>query len=121
MKPTSTVALLSAAFAIAFFSGCASQNCCEMGCCSSDSTRRFGTAPDGAPVSIYTLRNKNRVEARILNYGGIIQSLKVPDKAGHLGDVVLGFDQFNGYLTNSPYFGAMIGRYGNRIAKGHFT
>jgi len=113
--------LLSAALAAALFSGCATHECCEMPCCSSGAAQRFGTAPDGAPVFVYTLRNKNGVEARILNYGGIIQSLKVPDKAGHLGDIVLGYDHLNGYLTNSPYFGAMIGRYGNRIAKGHFT
>jgi len=82
---------------------------------------QFGTAPDGAPVLLYTLRNQNGVEARILTYGGIIQSLKVPDKNGQFGDVVLGYDNLDGYLTNSPYFGALIGRYGNRIAKGHFT
>jgi aldose 1-epimerase len=81
----------------------------------------FGVAPDGTPVKFYTLRNQNGMEARILNYGGIIQSLIVPDKNGKPGDVVLGYDTLDGYLTNSPYFGAMIGRYGNRIAKGRFT
>jgi len=81
----------------------------------------FDVAPDGVPVSLYTLRNENGVEARIMTYGGIIQSLKVPDKNGQLGDVVLGYVNLNGYVTNSPYFGALIGRYGNRIAKGHFT
>jgi len=81
----------------------------------------FGKTPDGTPVSIYTLRNANGMEARILTYGGIIQSLKVPDKDGHFGDVVLGYDDLDSYRTNSPYFGALIGRYGNRIAKGTFT
>lgn len=81
----------------------------------------FGVTTDGIPVEIYTLRNDNGMEARIMTYGGIIQSLKVPDKNGQLGDVVLGYDTLDGYLTNSPYFGALIGRYGNRIAKGHFT
>lgn len=81
----------------------------------------FGTAPDGKPVEIYTLRNENGMEVRIMTYGGIIQSIKVPDKDGKFGDVVLGYDTLDGYLTNSPYFGALIGRYGNRIAKGHFT
>lgn len=81
----------------------------------------FGSAPDGAAVEIYTLRNDNGMEARILTYGGIVQSLKVPDKNGKVADIVLGYDTLDGYLTNSPYFGALIGRYGNRIAKGHFT
>ena len=81
----------------------------------------FGTMPDGAPVTLYTLCNKNGMEARILNYGGIVQSLIVPDKNGKLGDVVLGYDDLADYRTNSPYFGALIGRYGNRIAKGRFT
>jgi aldose 1-epimerase len=80
----------------------------------------FGKAPDGAPVEIYILRNEAGMEARVLNYGGIIQSLIVPDRNGKLSDVVLGYDTLDGYLTNSPYFGALIGRYGNRIAKGHF-
>jgi aldose 1-epimerase len=86
-----------------------------------DGGKLFGFMPDGAPVRIYTLRNQNGMEARILNYGGIIQSLKVPDRNGHLGDVVLGYDDLEDYLTNSPYFGALIGRYGNRIALGRFT
>jgi aldose 1-epimerase len=104
--------------------GCATRSCCTMKgqtCLMMGAGARFGTAPDGAPVMLYTLRNKNGMEARILNYGGIIQSLIVPDKNGKLGDVVLGYDTLDGYLTNSPYFGAMIGRYGNRIAGGRFT
>jgi aldose 1-epimerase len=108
--------LLAAGLAVALFSGCATHNCCSL-----NRPVPFGAAPDGAPVSLYTLRNKNGVEARIMTYGGIIQSLKVPDKNGKLGDVVLGYDDLNGYITNSPYFGALVGRYGNRIAKGHFT
>jgi aldose 1-epimerase len=67
------------------------------------------------------LKNARGAEARIITYGGIIQSLEMPDKNGKLGDVVLGYDYLDGYVTNSPYFGALIGRYGNRIAKGHFT
>ena len=58
---------------------------------------------------------------RVITYGGIITSLKVPDRSGHLGDIVLGFDTIDGYLKDPPYFGALIGRYGNRIAKGQFT
>jgi aldose 1-epimerase len=81
----------------------------------------FGKTPDGAPVEIYTLRNSLGMEARIMTYGGTVVSLKVPDKKGKLGDVVLGYDSLGGYLTNGSYFGAIIGRYGNRIAKGQFT
>jgi aldose 1-epimerase len=81
----------------------------------------FGVDQDGTPVEIYTLRNAQGMTARIMTYGGIVQSLMVPDKSGSFGDVVLGYDTLDGYLTNSPYFGALIGRYGNRIAKGHFT
>lgn len=81
----------------------------------------FGTTTDGKPVVAYTLRNANGMEARVIDFGGIIVSLKVPDRDGQLGDVVLGFDSLTHYETDSPYFGALIGRYGNRIAKGHFT
>ena len=77
--------------------------------------------PDGTPVEIFTLCNQHGVEARITNYGGIVTSLKVPDRDGQFADVVLGFDDFNGYLKNDPYFGALIGRYGNRIAHGRFS
>jgi aldose 1-epimerase len=83
--------------------------------------RPFGTTSDGQAVDIYTLRNSKGCEARILNYGGIVVSLKVPDKNGEFGDVVLGFDDFAPYRTNGPYLGALIGRYGNRIANGKFT
>lgn len=81
----------------------------------------YGTLPDGQAVEEYTLKNKNGVELKVINYGGIVTSLKVPDKSGVLEDVVLGFDSLKGYLGGSPYFGAIVGRYGNRIAKGKFT
>jgi aldose 1-epimerase len=80
----------------------------------------FGTMPDGTAVSLYTLSNKNGVSMSVTNYGGIITSLKTPDKNGTLQDIVLGYDSLAGYLKSSPYFGALIGRYGNRIAKGKF-
>ena len=80
----------------------------------------FGTA-DGQSVDLYTLRNVHGVEARITNYGGILVSLKVPDRNGKFDDVVLGFNDLDTYLKGHPYFGALIGRYGNRIAKGRFT
>jgi aldose 1-epimerase len=81
----------------------------------------FGAAPDGTPVELYTLRNSKGMEARIMTYGGIVISLKTPDKNGKLGDVVLGYDHLDGYLKSSPFFGAIIGRCGNRIARGKFT
>ena len=80
----------------------------------------FGKTPSGENVDIYTLRNRNGVETQITNYGAIVVSLKVPDRKGAMGDVVLGFSDFDQYLKNDPYFGAIIGRYGNRIAKGRF-
>jgi len=81
----------------------------------------FGKLPDGTPVDLYTLRNASGLEARIMTYGGIIVSLKTPDRSGKLADIVLGFDSLSGYLKDSPYFGAIIGRYENRIARGRFT
>jgi len=70
---------------------------------------------------LYILQNNTGAEAKITNYGGIVTSLKVPDRNGDLGDVVLGYNELAGYLKDSPYFGALIGRYGNRIDKGRFT
>ena len=74
----------------------------------------------GKPVEMVTLKNTNGMEVQAISYGAIITSLKVPDRAGTLADVVLGFDQPDRYLAEPPppYFGAIVGRYGNRIAKG---
>ncbi len=80
----------------------------------------FGSV-DGQDVQLYTLRNASGAEATITNYGGIVVTLLVPDRSGQLVDVVLGYDQLEGYLKSTPYFGALIGRYGNRIAQGKFT
>jgi len=87
---------------------------------------RFGTLPDGREVDCYRITNGNGIEMRVINYGGIIVSLKTPDRDGHLEDIVLGFDSLDDYLSPAyqqanPYFGALIGRYGNRIANGRFT
>jgi aldose 1-epimerase len=76
---------------------------------------------NGHRVELFTLENKNGVEARITTYGGIIVSLKVPDRSGALGDVALGFDKLDDYVKRNPFFGAITGRYANRIAKGQFT
>jgi aldose 1-epimerase len=81
----------------------------------------FGKAPDGSDVNLYTLRNYKGAEVGICNYGGLVIFLKMPDRNGKFGDVVLGYDNLPDYIKDSPYFGALIGRYGNRIAKGKFT
>ena len=81
----------------------------------------FGTAPGGQKVSLYTLTNRSGMVVKITNYGGIVTSILVPDRNGKMGDVVLGYDNVAGYIKGSPYFGALIGRYANRIAKGKFT
>jgi aldose 1-epimerase len=81
----------------------------------------FGKTSVGVGVDLYTLRNRHGMEARIATYGGIVTSLTAADRAGHYEDVVLGYDTFAGYLKDSPYFGGLIGRYGNRIAQGRFV
>ena len=82
----------------------------------------FGKTTDGQSVELYTLRNRRGMEARITNYGGIVVSLTTPDRNGKLADVVLGYNDLDTYMKPPfPYFGAIIGRYGNRIAKGRFT
>jgi len=80
----------------------------------------FGTTPDGAQVDKYTLSNARGVTVTVLTYGGIVQSIEVPDKNGKLGDITLGFDRLDDYIKGGYYFGAIIGRYANRIAKGQF-
>jgi aldose 1-epimerase len=79
----------------------------------------FGHTADGTAVELYTLAN-DEVEARITNYGGIIVSLHTADRDGKFDDVVLGYDALNKYIAKTPYFGAIIGRYANRIAHGSF-
>ena len=81
----------------------------------------FGTTADGASVELYTLVNRNGVEIRVITYGAIITSIKVPDRNGAFADVVHGFDSLDGYLKGHPYFGAVVGRYGNRIGRAQFT
>jgi aldose 1-epimerase len=81
----------------------------------------FGTTSDGHAVERYTLTDDKGMSADILTYGGVITRLRVPDKDGHLGDVVLGLDNLDKYENQSPYFGAIIGRVGNRIAGGIFS
>ena len=81
----------------------------------------FGASADGTPIDLVTLRNGNGIEVRIMTYGGTVVSLKTPDRDGIFDDIVLGFDSAEPYFTQSPYFGSIIGRYGNRIANARFT
>ncbi|MGH7531617.1 MAG: aldose epimerase family protein [Gemmatimonadales bacterium] len=111
LRPAATMILISCA-------ACASGDGAARG-----TVRRepFGATDRGDTASLYTVTNARGMEVRVTDYGGIIVSLHVPDKNGRLGDVVLGYDSLAGYLRASPYFGAIIGRYGNRIANGRFT
>ncbi|RDV11522.1 galactose mutarotase [Pontibacter diazotrophicus] len=90
------------------------------------SQESFGTTPEGEEATLYTLTNAQGMQVQITDYGATITSLLTPDREGELGDVVLGFDSMEGYksqeyVKSGPYFGAIVGRYGNRIAKGRFT
>src|SRR5881396_1565921 len=81
----------------------------------------FGRLPEGRPVELFTLSNAHGIEVRAMTYGAIITSIRTPDRAGRLDDIVLGFDSLAGYLKNVPYFGAIVGRYANRIRNAQFT
>ena len=81
----------------------------------------FGQTGDGQAVEIYTLKNRRGAEARITTYGGAVVSLTMPDRAGKFDDVLLGFDDLEGYQKTTTYIGSLVGRYANRIAKGRFT
>jgi aldose 1-epimerase len=82
---------------------------------------KFGVTPDGEEVFLFSLSNDHGMEVNVTNYGGIITALRVPDQWGRIDDVVLGHDTLEGYLHQSRYFGALIGRYANRIARGRFS
>ena len=117
MKTLQLVTLTVAGLAAVCLAGCATASKTTSSITKAD----FGKAPDGTQVEIYTLRNAKGAEAKIMTYGGIVQSLTMPDKNGKLGDIVLGYDNLQGYVDKTPYFGALIGRYGNRIGNGKFT
>jgi aldose 1-epimerase len=80
----------------------------------------FGVTPDGTPVELFTLGNAGGMQLSVVSYGGAIVSLRVPDRDANLDDIVLGFDSLDGYLGHSHYFGAIVGRYANRIGRGRF-
>lgn len=80
----------------------------------------FGKLPDGREVFQYTLTNDSGMSVQIINYGATVTSLRVPDRNGVMSDVILGYDNLQGYINGTAYFGAIVGRYGNRIAKGRF-
>src|SRR6056297_1001596 len=81
----------------------------------------FGILPNGREVFLYRLKNESGMEVDIINYGGIVRSIRIPDRHKEPGDVVLGFDDLRDYLDEHPYFGAIVGRCANRIGKGRFT
>jgi len=104
----------------------------QLSCMSRDNTRGgparatvvrapFGVLPSGDSVHLFTLTNRHGLEIRVIDYGGLVISLKTRDRTGALGDIVLGYDSLAGYLKSTPYFGALVGRYANRIAGGRFT
>jgi aldose 1-epimerase len=109
----STILTTSILIASVLFTSCSKQE-------SSMSKQSFGRTTDGTEVFLYTLKNKNGMEARITNYGGIVVSLMTRDRTGKTDDIVLGYDSLAGYIKATPYFGALIGRYGNRIGNGEF-
>ena len=81
----------------------------------------FGATADGHAVELFTLTNAAGIEVRAISYGAILVSIRTPDRTGRLADIALGFDSLDGYLTRSRFFGALVGRYGNRIANGRFA
>ncbi len=104
--------------ALALGAGCGRQ--AQTGAQKQMTQRAFGKTADGRQVDLYTLTNNNGVEVSIMTWGGAVVSLKTPDRTGKLDDVVLGFDNFDTYLKPPPYFGSIIGRYGNRIGGARF-
>ena len=82
--------------------------------------RVFGKLPDGTSVDLYTLKNSKGLEVEITNYGGAVVAIRTPDRRGRMGDIALGYAEPSGYVADTSYFGALIGRYANRIALGSF-
>ncbi len=122
MKPLRT--LLTVTAMCALFSSCSetpSSGGGESSTASSVTETKHGRLPTGESVKIFTLTNANGMVAKVTEYGAILDSLTVPDKDGNLADVTHGYDTLEGWLSNTSYFGATVGRFGNRIANGKFT
>jgi aldose 1-epimerase len=85
------------------------------------SQSRFGALPDGAAVDLFTLTNPHGIEVRAMSFGATLVSIRTPDRTGHLADIALGFDALDDYVTRSRFFGALVGRYGNRIGNAQFA
>ncbi len=118
---TIVLAAASAALALPLYAGAAPASEAAAARAPATITREdFGVAPSGEPVERYTLTNTRGMRMRVLTYGAVIQTLEVPDRHGELANVVLGLATLDGY-TVDPYFGAVVGRYGNRIANAQFT
>lgn len=124
MKRTSRYILACAAFWMLPVLSCRSthENTSQTGVADAVrvTTSRFGETPDGALIQRYTLTNKHGITVVIINYGAIVVSLQAPDRQGRLADIVLGYDTLAEYIADESYFGAVVGRYGNRIARGQF-
>lgn len=118
MKKT-VIRLTTAFFACTFFMGMAQSKPLKTNMLNSE--KPFGQTPNNEAVTLYTLKNSKGMEVQIMNYGAIITKIMVPDKNKVIEDVVLGFDSMADYIKDSPYFGAVVGRYGNRIAGGKFN
>ncbi len=109
-------------FLLFLMMSCAPQSEKESGSMSNGvSSAPYGKLSDGTEISVYTLRNANGVTLEVINYGGIIRTLNVPDRDGKMIDVVLGFDSLAAYTKRNPFFGSLVGRYANRIAGGRFV
>jgi aldose 1-epimerase len=111
---------LACVVAAATFAGCGGPPAATKETKSPMTKQDWGKSANGL-VELYTLTNAKGMEARIMTYGAIVVSLTAPDRDGKYEDIVLGFDSLDGYLKTHPYFGSVVGRYGNRIAKGKFT
>ena len=118
MKRTYSAMIL---MALALAGGCYAEEGKAVNAANGIEQNAFGQTADGQPVTIFTLTNANGMKARVMNYGAIVVSLEVPDRNGDKADVVLGYNSLAEYIEATPYFGAIVGRYGNRIANGTFT
>lgn len=126
MKTQNLLTLLAASVAAALLTSCSTtKTCCkDAACCAAAAPvekSAFGKLPDGTAIEAYTLQNKNGLKAKVITYGALMTEFCAPDRTGRIADITLGFDNLQQYLDGHPYFGATIGRYGNRIARGKFT